>query len=249
MEEVIIFTIDDDIIDIEWCFIHGHTPPKGRKYRYKVDGIPYVTHHHIMSGEEVLVAAGKNAKEYILRQKIHGSWITIEPTHEIDFTKHGIEKFKTIKNEHTEGEQTNEKSLRRDFSLLEEDEDYLNSLGLDWECILQGPVQWVLVHNYPIPAGFTINQAIVAIRIEPLYPTVQLDMLYFYPAITRKDNLPMGALTDFPLDEKTFQQWSRHRTANNPWRPGIDNLSTHLPLVAVWLENEFTKNQTNALRA
>jgi len=35
------------------------------------------------------------------------------------------------------------------------------------------------------------------------------------------------------LDNKTFQQWSRHRTPANPWREGVDNLGTHVPLADV----------------
>jgi hypothetical protein len=43
------------------------------------------------------------------------------------------------------------------------------------------------------------------------------------------------------LDGKQFQQWSRHRTGANPWRPGLDNVCTHLLLVNSWLEKELRK--------
>jgi hypothetical protein len=43
------------------------------------------------------------------------------------------------------------------------------------------------------------------------------------------------------LDGKSFQRWSRHRTAENPWRIGRDNLGTHIILVEDWLAREFEK--------
>jgi len=250
IEEIIIYTLDDEIIDIEWCFINGHTPPKGRKYRYKVDKESFVTDHHEMNGEQILEKAGKNSKDFILRQKIHGNWITIEPKHEVDFTKHGIEKFKTIKNEHTEGEvAVTEKAPRRGFSLLEEDEEYVNGLGLFWETIQVGKVQWLLIHDYPIPDGYNTKKVILAVQIAANYPTAQLDMLYFFPAVFRLDRTAILAVTAFNIDGKSFQQWSRHRTQSNPWRPGIDNLSTHIPLAEIWLNNEFIKKPSHEVRA
>src|SRR5580765_7114767 len=96
-EEIIIFTLDGEIIDIEWCFKNEHTPPHGRKYRYRVDHEYRVTHHHEITGRKILEGVGKDPKEYILREKIHGSYVTIEPDQVVDLSKHGVEKFKTIK--------------------------------------------------------------------------------------------------------------------------------------------------------
>jgi hypothetical protein len=246
-EEIMVFTLDGEIIDIEWCFQHGHIAPRGRKYRYKVDDKYYVTHYHEISGKEILEKAGKDPKEYILREKVHGGYKTIEPDDIVDLTRHGLEKFKTIKNEHTDGE-TAEKSLRRDFSLLEEDEEYLNSLGLDWEALKSGNSQWIVVYGYPIPSGYNFNNVTVAVLIAANYPTAQLDMLYYFPALARKDGVSIPNLSEYMLDGKKFQAWSRHRTGQNSWRVGIDCLATHIPLTDLWLKNEFTKRPTNALR-
>jgi hypothetical protein len=64
-------------------------------------------------------------------------------------------------------------------------------------------------------------------------------MVYFSPPLKRLDNQPIGALTNQPLEGKIFQRWSRHRTPLNPWRPGLDNLETHLLLVDYWMKREF----------
>lgn len=246
-EEIIIITPEGEVIDIELCFKHGHQPPHGHKYRYKVDHAYYVTHHHILTGAQILEKAGKTPADYMLRQKIHGNWVTIEPDEEVDFTAKGIEKFKTIKNEHTEGE--GEKSLRRDFSLPEEDEDYLDSLNLPWESVQDGDAQWVLIHGYPLPTGYNVQNALLGVRITPNYPGAQLDMLYFSPVLARTDGIAIGAVSSVVIAGIAFQQWSRHRTGSNPWRPGIDNLSTHVPLSEMWLKHEFIKHPAHGLRA
>ena len=38
------------------------------------------------------------------------------------------------------------------------------------------------------------------------------------------------------IDGTPWQRWSRHRTSQNPWRPGVDGIPTHLALVEHWLE-------------
>ena len=63
------------------------------------------------------------------------------------------------------------------------------------------------------------------------------------------DQQAVGALSEYPLDGKIYQQWSRHRTSANPWRPEVDNLSTHVPLADFWLSNEFIKRPNHALSA
>jgi hypothetical protein len=244
--EIIIFSLDDEIIDIEWCTVQGHTPPKGRKYRILIDRKPYVVHHGTITGKELLELAEKHPyNNYQVRQKFkHGKVITIDYDQVVDLTEPGIEKFKTLPLDQTEGEVP-----RRDFTLLEEDELYLDNLGLVWEAINVMGVKWLLIKNYPIIPGYNVSHSTVAIRITAGYPTAQLDMVYFSPPLARADGQPINALSSFQLDGLTYQQWSRHRTATNPWRPDIDNLGTHVPLADAWLKLEFEKRPEYAVSA
>lgn len=131
--------------------------------------------------------------------------------------------------------------MRRHFALPEADEEFLNSSGLRWETLLESGVRWLLVHDFPVPPGYNVATVTVALRIETGYPDAQLDMAYFFPALARADGRPIGALSSQALDGKTLQRWSRHRTGENPWRPGIDDVSTHLMLVENWFRREFQK--------
>jgi hypothetical protein len=132
-------------------------------------------------------------------------------------------------------------SLRRQFTLLSEDEKFLEDYRLPWETVVDGSL-WVLIHDFPLPDGYNNPRVTAAIRMETGYPNSQLDMVYFYPPINRKDGKAIGATQSMQqIDGKNFQRWSRHRTAQNPWKVGRDNLGAHIILIEEWLEREFRK--------
>ena len=132
-------------------------------------------------------------------------------------------------------------TLRRQFDLLPEDAQFLDDYGLPWETVVDGS-QWVLVHDFPTFGPYTSATAIAAIRIETGYPSTPLDMVYFYPPLMRQDGKRIGATEAMQaLDGKSFQRWSRHRTGQNPWRPGLDSIGTHIFLIEDWLQREFEK--------
>lgn len=131
--------------------------------------------------------------------------------------------------------------MRRQFILPEIDREYLDALGLNWETISDPSGQCLLVHEFPVTEGYNRGNVIAALIIPPGYPDAQIDMVYFYPALSRNDGRTINALTTQQIDGKTFQRWSRHRTGQNPWRPGVDDVSTHLALVEFWLEKELKR--------
>lgn len=132
-------------------------------------------------------------------------------------------------------------ALRRQFALLPEDEEFLKEFGLPWETVIDGS-HWVLIHEFPAGERYDHPGPMAAIRMETGYPNAGLDMVYFFPALARKDRKKIGA-TDAvqTIDGKSFQRWSRHRTSQNPWKPGEDNLGNHVHLIEDWLDREFRK--------
>ncbi|MBL8202580.1 MAG: hypothetical protein JNM09_00020 [Blastocatellia bacterium] len=131
--------------------------------------------------------------------------------------------------------------MRQQFLLPEADREFLHASGMVWETIVEGGSQWLLLHAFNLPPGYNQQQVTVALQILPGYPDVQLDMVWFSPALHRLDGRPIGALSGQDIDGKPYQRWSRHRTPQNPWRPGDDDLSTHLLLVTHWLERELLR--------
>jgi len=129
--------------------------------------------------------------------------------------------------------------MRSDFLLPEADQLFLESYGLPWEAIREGNSQWLLIRGFPVPLGYNVNSVCVALMIPPGYPVAQIDMAYFHPHLSKKDGRPIGALAFHMINGQQFQRWSRHRTASNPWRPGVDDVSTHLQMVSYWFEREL----------
>lgn len=131
--------------------------------------------------------------------------------------------------------------MRRQFILPQRDREFLEACGFAWETLTDAGGQWLLIHDFPVPAGYNAEKVIVALMIAPGYPDAQIDMAYYFPPLVRTDGKAINAPSEQPLDSKIFQRWSRHRTAQNPWLPGEDDVSTHLTLVAGWLEKELTR--------
>lgn len=129
--------------------------------------------------------------------------------------------------------------MRRDFELPEEDEECIAATGLEWEAIIEHAVTWLLIREYPIPDGYNHKVANLALRIPPSYPDEQIDMVYFYPALALTSGREIRQLSYQGIDGMQYQQWSRHRTPANPWRPGLDNVCTHLLQVDTWLTREL----------
>ncbi len=131
--------------------------------------------------------------------------------------------------------------LRHHFELPPDDQQFLAEYGVPWETLVDGS-QWVLLHEFPTHSGYNHHQVMTGVRLETGYPTTALDMVYFHPALVRKDGKAIGAThSNQQIDGKTFQRWSRHRTIHNPWVVGQDNLGTHILLIEDWLSREFGK--------
>lgn len=125
---------------------------------------------------------------------------------------------------------------RRLFPLPEEDVEALDGRELPWETIVHGQ-RWLLVHDFPLPAGYTAATTSLALSISTSYPQDMLDMVYFYPPLQRACGRAISALAVQPIDGKQWQRWSRHY----PWRPGIDCVATHLGRIEMWLAEELKR--------
>jgi hypothetical protein len=131
--------------------------------------------------------------------------------------------------------------MRRDFSLPSDDMEWLESCGHAYELVSEAGVLRVVLHGYPVPPGYNVEEVSVNVRIDPGYPDAQIDMAYFFPDLALVSGRAIGALSSDAFDGKTWQRWSRHRTPANPWRPGVDGLATHFAAVNEWLVRETAK--------
>ncbi|MGK7346057.1 MAG: multiubiquitin domain-containing protein [Candidatus Nitrospinota bacterium M3_3B_026] len=239
-EEEVTEEVSDEIADLEEYARKGIKPPLCRGYRVKINGQLYIFGSSQVTGREVLVKANLTPPEnYTLRVKIGGQRPKkVELDETVDLCHPGIEKFKALPRDQIEGETI---PLRRQFPLFPSDEAFLNDYGLPWETVIDGS-QWLLIHDFPLPAGYNHTTVTAAIRMETGYPNAQLDMVYFSPALARQDGVPIAQTNATQaIHGNIFQRWSRHRTTQNPWKPDVDNLESHVILIEDWLEREFVK--------
>lgn len=224
------------VIDLEDCFNKGRIPVITYQYVIKINTQKFTVSEEKMTGREILSLIGGTPETYFLRQRTKDGKKLIEADEIVDFTECGIERFIAQKRNCNEGF-VNDGS----FSFPEEDERFLKNLGLDAKLVREGNQRWLIIKDYLLPAGYNRSQADVAILIHPQYPQVQLDMIYIHPALSRIDGKVIGQLTSQQIDGRSFQRWSRHRNAENPWVPGDDNIETHLDLMMDCLRAEFKK--------
>lgn len=95
----------EDIVDLEEYARLGKQPPLSRGYRIRINGDPFVVHEPEITGRQVLTLAGLLPVEnYTLRVKIVGEKPRkVELDEKINLRHHGVEKFKALPRDQTEG--------------------------------------------------------------------------------------------------------------------------------------------------
>ena len=155
----------------------------------------------------------------------------------VDLETPGIEKLRLTPRNVDNGEAP--LAPRRDFTLLEADTEYLDRLGLKWETIVDGKRRWLLIHDFPVPPGYTVARVMLALEIPSSYPGAALYGFYAYPALALASGraIPKTQLRGELLGRE-FHGWSRHRGSAAPWDPSSDNVVTHMGLVDAALAKE-----------
>lgn len=211
---------------------------KSKPFKIQIDKDQYELDNPTPTARELLALAGKTPPEHFaLYLKDKGKPQRLQLDERVDLREPGVEKFVTLPLDQTEGLGAG----RRQFSMPQEDADWLENLDLVYELVAEGGNPRVVIYGWPVPSGYNVDKVDVNVRIDPGYPDTQIDMAYFSPALHRVDGRAIGATSDDSFDNKIWQRWSRHRTSANPWRPGLDSLSTHFALVDDWLARELRK--------
>lgn len=218
--------------------------PEPHKWKLNVQGVVLTIDEPTIEVRKAIKDAGFDpTQNWIIILRVHG-----EPKREVglnfivDLRTPGIEKLRLTPREVNNGDAAS--APRRQFALLEIDERFLNALDLFWETIVDQTVpnknrRWLLIHNYPVPAGFTVEQTLLALEIPLTYPGAQIDMFYTNPPL----QLKTGRAIDRTQVSATilgipFNGWSRHRGTQSQWNPASDNVSTHLALVEAAMSKE-----------
>lgn len=227
-------------VDVEELVKQGKRVPRAKRYRIRIDKERFVVTTPFITKAELLSLVGKTADKWRIHQKLRGGQMDeVTDSEKVDLRERGVERFVTMELAQTDGETAALEAppARRAFDLPEEDTEFLNSLGLVWETVKNADVRWLLIHEHPIPSGFNVSKATLAIKIEGGYPPAKLDMAYFLPGLSKVSGTAIPNLSAATIDEKQFQQWSRHYE----WREGVDDLAVHYRRIEQWLLEELKR--------
>ncbi|MGF6210380.1 multiubiquitin domain-containing protein [Comamonas sp. 4034] len=158
----------------------------------------------------------------------------------VDLRKPGIEKIRLMQRNVDNGDGQHQ-TQRRQFKVLKVDEQFLDGMGLRWEAVVvDGQAQWLVIHDYLLPAGYAPQTVQLALNIPKDYPAAQIDMFYFWPHVCLVSGraIPSTQVTA-TVDGNVFQGWSRHRNAASKWDENSDNVRTHMALIETCLSKEL----------
>lgn len=222
---------DGDIIKIKKDGVEQFRSRKPEVWELNVQGKKIISATPVISVVDALTRAGFDPNAWIIILKVAGQpKRQLSVGDEIDLRAPGIEKIRLTAKDVSNGEARTAPS--RDFALLEADESYLDDLGLRWEARNSDGHRWLIIHDYPVPVGYTVTTTTLALMIPPTYPQAQIDMFYAYPPLQRVNGAAIPATEALQsIVGLSFQRWSRHRGNVVPWNPQRDNVVTHLALV------------------
>lgn len=211
------------------------------KWKLKVQGVMVEFDQPLVLARVALVAAGfdpnKSWHIFLIAQGKDKEEISLDS--EIDLGMPGLEKIRLMQRNVDNGD-AQCLTPRRVFKLLSTDSDYLDHLGHRWETIDVEKRRWLLIHDYPIMAGYAPDKTTLALDIPADYPASQIDMFYVHPWVERTDGGTIPSIQVRAIIEGLeYQGWSRHRNSINPWDPNSDSVRTHLVLVESCLAREL----------
>ena len=155
----------------------------------------------------------------------------------VDLRIPGIEKIRLTPKDVSNGE--SEQAVRRDFALLDVDENFLDQHHAYWETAIENQRRWLLIYGYPLPVGYNERRVTLALEVPPNYPGAQIDMFYLNPTLSLTSGQALACTeAQATINGAIYQRWSRHRTTESEWHPDTDNVISHLALVESALVKE-----------
>jgi len=98
--------LPEEIEDLEVCAKEGRAARCVRRYRIRIDWERHVVNVTYMTGQQLLELVGKcDVHRWKIFQKLKGQMKEIGLNEEVCFTTPGVEKFKTLPLDQTEGQQ------------------------------------------------------------------------------------------------------------------------------------------------
>ena len=207
-------------VEIEEYAKKGQHVPKARRYVIRIDKERKVVHTPTITGRQILALVGKTPEMYKLYEHRRGHQpMLIGPDEVVHL--HDMVSSASPRCRGTQRRVATPRPSAENSDSQEQIEDYLDGRDLPWETARDTNGQWLIIHAWRLPSGYKQYEASVALLIPPGYSDSQIDMAYFCPPLSRRDNKTIGALSTQKICGQGWQRWSRHRTSANPWRAAL----------------------------
>lgn len=220
-----------DLVDLDKDGVEEFVSRKP-SWKLNVQGVELTLHQPTVIVRKALQDAGFNPDQgwqiFLIVKGQPKKALTLTDT--VDLRAPGIEKIRLTPSGVHNGEGA--APLRRQFAVLDVDQAHLNSLGRQWETVMDASRRWLLIHDFTVPDGYTTRSVVLALEIPAPYPNAQIDMFYTSPTLSLISGGVIPCTQTFEAICGTqFNRWSRHRGPQTPWNPATDNVMTHLALV------------------
>ncbi|MEP1034409.1 multiubiquitin domain-containing protein [Ekhidna sp.] len=217
-------------------FIMGNNKAKAQ-FKFQVNNSLYETDIECPTSAQILKIAGFNDPScYDLILVRRGKDELIKNDQSVCLTDPGVERFRARPKKVKDGFQGGESPLPlRDVEYL--NEEFPNR----WKIVSQDNLKLLKIEGFDPPNGYNQKAMNMIIIIPKRYDSVQLDMAYFQPHLSRLDGKAIPKATDRKFGSDIYQQWSRHRENDNPWTIGVDCIETHVELIRFFLRKELER--------
>jgi hypothetical protein len=223
---------ETELVDLDQPGVERFKPGKKERWKLNVQGVTIESELPTIIVKDAMEQAGFDPNQaWIIFLKVAGeNKQEVQTSDPIDLRHPGIEKLRLTPRHVENGEAP--AALRREFALLDSDEDYLDGLGYPWETVIDQGRRWLILHGYGFPAGYLSPSADLAMEVPTSYPAAQIDMFYVYPParMANGNQIPRTESNE-TIQGRAFQRWSRHRMAQAPWNSQTDNVTTQMALV------------------
>lgn len=208
------------------------------KWKLNVQGVVIEHDAPTIIARDAIMKAGLDADAswiIVLKTSADRKQIGIEDL--IDLTLPGIEKLRLTPKEINNGEVV--EACQQAFDLLPADVAGLEARGIEWCAVVDAGRRWLLLCDFALPDGYQSETATIAVEVPTTYNAAELDMFYCNPSLslTSGQAIPQTQVQQ-EIQGATYQRWSRHRGPTSRWRPGVDNVLSHLALIEECLLRE-----------
>jgi E2/UBC family protein E/multiubiquitin len=198
-------------------------------YRFEIDGERIEWGAKLITGLKIKQIAKVDPATYALWREVRGGEdLPVKDDDLVDLSEDGLERFFTVIEQTTAGDDGG--------ALPRRDHAYLVENDIMFEEVVEDGQIGIVLKDYGLPnKHFDAEKTDILILLPAGYPDTAPDMFHCLPWLRLASGGSFPHCADYPVKfaGQSWQRWSRH---NNQWRAGKDGIWTMIKRVACALE-------------